>query len=90
MPVLHPMMTGGAGTHHQTNWCIADHHAGYVAPAKTLAMMAVDLLANDGAQAQKVLDNFDPSMSKEEYLELQTSVFKTECWGTSTEELAKE
>ena len=78
MPVLHPMMTGAAGTHHQTDWCIADHEAGYVAPAKTMAMMAVDLLAGDGSQAREVLDRFDPAMTKQQYLDRQHAVFKSE------------
>jgi amidohydrolase len=78
MPVLHPMMTGAAGTHHQTDWCIADHEAGYVAPAKTMAMMAVDLLAGDGSRAREVLDRFDPAMTKEQYLDRQHAVFKSE------------
>lgn len=78
MPVLHPMMTGAAGTHHQTDWCIADHEAGYVAPAKTMAMMAVDLLAGNGSQAREVLDRFDPAMTKDQYLDRQHAVFKSE------------
>ncbi|MEO2022626.1 MAG: amidohydrolase, partial [Pirellulaceae bacterium] len=78
MPVLHPMMTGAAGTHHQTDWCIADHEAGYVAPAKTMAMMAVDLLAGDGSRAREVLDRFDPAMTKQQYLDRQQAVFKSE------------
>jgi amidohydrolase len=84
MPVLHPVMTGGAGTHHQTDWCIADHDAGYVAPAKTLAMMAIDLLADDGAVAQSVLGSFQPALSKAEYLSRQQAVFKTETFGADT------
>ncbi len=78
MPVLHPMMTGAAGAHHQVNWCIADHDAGYVAPAKTLAMMAVDLLANDASEAKAVLEQHTAAMSKDEYLGRQQSVFGTE------------
>ena len=77
MPVLHPVMTGGSGTHHQTDWCISDHDAGYVAPAKTLAMMALDLLAGEGARGQDVLDRFQPAMSKDEYLARQQAVFHT-------------
>ena len=84
MPVLHPMMTGASGTHHQTDWCIADHDAGYVAPAKTLAMMAVDLLAGEGSKARDVLNRFTPAMSKTEYLDRQQAVFNTELFdGTS-------
>jgi amidohydrolase len=81
MPVLHPMMTGGSGTHHQTDWCISDHDAGYIAPAKTLAMMAVDLLSQDGAQAESVLSGFEPLMTKDEYLDRQHAVFNTEVFG---------
>ncbi|MBP85564.1 MAG: amidohydrolase [Planctomycetaceae bacterium] len=78
MPVLHPMMTGAVGAHHQIDWCIADHENGYVTPAKTLAMMAVDLLSDDAAKARRILSEHNPAMTKEEYLERQTSVFKTE------------
>lgn len=78
MPVLHPMMTGAVGAHHQIDWHIANHDQGYVAPAKTLAMMAVDLLSDDAAKARKILSDHQAAMSKEEYLERQTSVFKTE------------
>ena len=78
MPVLHPMMTGGAGAHHQTDWCIEDHEHGYVTPAKTLAMMAVDLLSDDAAGARKILDGHNPAMTKGEYLQRQNSVFRTE------------
>jgi amidohydrolase len=85
MPLLHPMMTGAAGTHHQTDWCIADHEAGYVAPAKTLAMMAIDLLADNAAKANKALAEFKPVMSKEAYLDLQHAVFKTETFPSPME-----
>lgn len=78
MPVLHPMMTGAAGAHHQIDWCIADHENGYVTPAKTLALMAVDLLSDDAVKARRVLSEHRPAMTKEEYLRCQTSVFKTE------------
>jgi amidohydrolase len=82
MPVLHPMMTGAAGSHHQIDWCIADHEHGYVTPAKTLAMMAVDLLLDDAAKARDILSNHQAAMSKQEYLDRQTSVFKTELYAS--------
>ena len=85
MPLLHPMMTGAAGTHHQTDWCIADHEAGYLAPAKTLAMMAIDLLVDNAAKANKTLAEFKPAMSKDAYLDRQHAVFKTEHYPASNE-----
>lgn len=78
MPVLHPMMTGACGSHHQTDWEIADKEAGYVIPSKTLAMMAVALLSQNAKRARHVLQNFKPGMSKEEYLSRQRSVFRIE------------
>jgi len=78
MPVLHPVMTGARGVHHQADWHIADMDAGYVAPAKTLAMMAVDLLGNSAQQARRVLAEHTPAMSKDEYLSRQHAVFQTQ------------
>ena len=76
MPVLHPVMTGGSGTHHQTDWCISDHDAGYVAPAKTLAMMAIDLLHDGAKKGHEVLANYEQAMTKDEYLDRQNSIFR--------------
>ncbi|MEX1231456.1 MAG: amidohydrolase [Planctomycetaceae bacterium] len=78
IPVLHPMMTGAQGSHHQTDWRIADHNAGYVAPAKSLAMMVVDLLHGDATGARRVLSQFVPGMTKDEYLDRQRAVFRKE------------
>lgn len=76
MPVLHPAMTGALGSIHSAEWRIADVDAGYLAPAKTMAMMVVDLLA-DG-RAQQVLAAEKPALSKEEYLALQRDIFRSE------------
>ncbi|MBT6154857.1 MAG: amidohydrolase [Planctomycetaceae bacterium] len=78
IPVLHPVMTGGSGAHHQTDWHIADHDAGYIAPAKTLAMMAIDLLHNGANKGHEVLAKFVPAITKDEYLDRQNSIFRTE------------
>ena len=85
MPVLHPMMTGAVGAHHQIDWHIADPDEGYVAPAKTLATMAVELLGNDAARAEQVLRQHSPEMTKQGYLERQRAVFRREEFdGTSS------
>ncbi len=76
MPVLHPVMTGALGAIHSSEWRIADLDAGYLAPAKTLAMMVVDLLV-DG-RAQQVLAAEKPALTKEEYLTLQRGIFRSE------------
>ena len=84
MPVLHPVMTGARGTVHGKDWHIADHEAGYLAPAKTLAMMAVDLLADDAQEARKVQTEARPKLSKQSYLEQQKALFRTEVYDPQT------
>ena len=80
MPVLHPVMTGAAGTIHGKDWRIADPEAGYLAPAKALAMMAVDLLHDDAALARQVLAGSQPALTKADYLAQQKALFNTEVW----------
>ena len=78
MPVLHPVLAGAHGEPHSVDWHIADTANGYVSPAKTLAMMAVDLLADDAGTGRQVLEEFTPGMSRDEYLSVQEDVFRTE------------
>ena len=78
MPVLHPVMAGAHGEPHSVDWHIADTANGYVSPSKTLAMMAVDLLADDAGTGRQVLEEFTPGMSRDEYLSVQEDVFRTE------------
>ncbi|MBT6149912.1 MAG: peptidase dimerization domain-containing protein, partial [Gemmatimonadetes bacterium] len=81
MPVLHPHMTGARGIVHGKDWHIADVDDGYLAPAKTLAMMAVELLGEDARQARQVLESHKPALSKSEYLQQQQEIFRTDVYG---------
>ena len=72
------MMTGAKGNVHSRDWHIADPECGYVNPAKTLAMMAIDLLVDGAAEARSVLANFQPGFTRQEYLQQQQAVFRTE------------
>ena len=83
IPVLHPYMTGASGYNHSREWHIADPVAGYLSPAKTLAMMAIDLLSNDAKAARQIIKDYQPAMSKQEYVEMQQSVFNTELFDGS-------
>ena len=71
MPALHPSMAGAVGSNHAVDWAIADPQMAYLEPAKALAWMAADLLGNGAQEARRVLDNFQPRMSKAEYLAYQ-------------------
>ncbi|NKB71838.1 MAG: amidohydrolase [Candidatus Latescibacteria bacterium] len=83
MPVLHPQMSGAAGAVHEPNWYIADPDSGYLAPAKALAMMAVDLLADGAREGTKILQESVPALSRQAYLKRQKSLFRTELFSGS-------
>ncbi|MBS12231.1 MAG: amidohydrolase [Gemmatimonadetes bacterium] len=84
IPAIHPMMAGASGPGHSRDWHISDKEMGYLGPAKSLAMMAVDLLYGDAEGAKAVMENHDPLMSKEEYLAFQEGVFRTEVYDGET------
>jgi len=71
------MMTGATGEVHSPDWHIADVDCGYLAPARTLAMMAVDLLCDTAAVGRGVLSQHQPALTKEEYLQQQNDLFST-------------
>lgn len=80
IPVLHPYMGGARGTGHAADFEIADPDLAYVAPAKALAMMVVDLLADGAAGAREVLAKAKPRLSRADYLQLQRGMAKREVY----------
>ena len=59
---------------------IADKPLAYVAPAKALATMAVDMLWDGAAGARDVLTNAKPRLTREAYLALQRGMAKREVY----------
>jgi len=80
MPALHPFMSGATGPAHSAQYRIDDKEMLYRAPAKSLALMAVDLLFGDAALANTVIENHQPEMTKAQYLTFQAKVFQTETY----------
>ncbi|MBI1848375.1 MAG: amidohydrolase [Candidatus Rokubacteria bacterium] len=78
MPVLHPYMGGARGTGHAADYQISDPQLAYVAPAKALAAMVVDLLADGAGGAREVLGRARPAMTRESYVAFQRSVARRE------------
>lgn len=70
MPTLHGHTAGAAGTGHGINYRIADKQKAYVVNAKIVASMAIDLLANNAANARKIAENREGKLSKDEYIAL--------------------
>ena len=80
MPALHPSMAGATGTNHATDWDIVDPQMAYIEPAKALAWMAVDLLADGASAARRIVDEFEPSMTRQGYLAYQRGVMHEGRW----------
>jgi amidohydrolase len=78
MPALHPYMSGAYGPGHSVDWHISDKEMGYIGPAKSLALMAVDLLYGDATEARRVMDGYEPDMTKEAFLKFQNGLYKME------------
>jgi amidohydrolase len=80
MPALHPYMGGARGTGHAADYEIVDKTLAYVAPAKALAMMVVDMLADGAAGAREVLAAARPRLDRGAYLALQRGMARREVY----------
>jgi amidohydrolase len=80
MPVLHPYMGGARGTGHAADFEIVDETLAYVAPAKALAAMVIDLLADGARTARDVLATAKPPMTREGYLAFQRGLARREVY----------
>jgi amidohydrolase len=83
MPTLHPYMGGAEGPGHAATFAIVDKQLGYVLPAKALAAMVVDLLADGAAGAREVIAKARPPMTRAGYLAFQRSMARKELFDGS-------
>jgi amidohydrolase len=68
MPSIHPFIGGVQGNLHTRNFRITDPETAYILPAKIMALTVIDLLFDGAKKANEIIDNFEPAMTKEEYL----------------------
>jgi len=80
MPVLHPYMGGAVGTGHAADYQIADETLAYVGPAKALAAMAIDMLADNATTARDIVAKAKPPMTRASYLEFQRGIARREVY----------
>ena len=71
MPACHPYTSGAVGAGHSKNYIIENYDQAVLAPAKIMAMVVIDLLAEGAGGAGQLLDAYKPSMTKEAYLSFQ-------------------
>jgi amidohydrolase len=80
MPILHPYVGGARGTGHGPDFEIVDKSLAYITPAKALAAMVIDMLAEGGAGARQVIETARPPMTRERYLAFQRSLARREVY----------
>ena len=80
MPAIEAQARGACGTGHGADYVICDPDMAYIVPAKVAAMTIIDLLADGAAEAQKVLDGFEPAMTKAGYLDFLRGLAEDTIW----------
>ena len=71
MPVCHPYASGATGPGHSKEYAIKDYEHAVINPAKIMAMVVIDLLADGAAKGRDVLEKARPPMTKDEYVAFQ-------------------
>lgn len=80
LPGIHPFIGGFQGNLHGNNFEITDEEMAYILPAKLYALTVIDLLADEAKLANKIVQEFTPALTKEEYLTLLDSLSYTIRW----------
>lgn len=88
LPSVHPYAGGASGAGHGADYRIADHTLAVLNPARAMAMTAIDLLANGAPEARRVKAEFQPRMTKEQYLGYLRRLSTTRTWRTADFERA--
>ena len=71
MPVCHPYAAGATGAGHSKEYLITDYESAVINPAKIMAMVVIDLLAENGVKGKEVSEQHRPAMKKAGYLRFQ-------------------
>ena len=73
MRAVHPRSGGTDGRPHQPGYYVRDHVLAAVNPAKSMAMLAVELLHDGAAEGLRVKSAAGPKMTPDEYVDLRRS-----------------
>ena len=66
VPTIHTNFDGAKGSPHTAEYDVADPHFAYVEIAKVMAMTVIDLLSNDGAELDRVKQEYKPIFANKE------------------------
>lgn len=78
MPAIHPFIGGVDGLLHGPDFKVVDFHAAALLPGKAFAGMVIDLLSDDAKEAKKILADFKPALTKEQYIAKLDGYFSEE------------
>ncbi|OCG26280.1 amidohydrolase [Gilliamella sp. HK2] len=76
MPVSHPWIGSVRGVLHGKDYTVFDEEMAYIRPAQMMACTIIDLLYDDAKPAQKLISEYKPLMTKDEYLKFLSSFDK--------------
>ena len=68
MPILQPLAGGVKGARGSKDFELVDKDIAYLIPAKIMALTIVDLLYDNAKKTRKILKNYNPPKTIEEYL----------------------
>ena len=71
MPACHPYAAGAVGSGHSKDYLISDYESAVITPAKIMAMVVIDLLADGAKRAKEIKASHRPAMSKQSYVKFQ-------------------
>ncbi|MCH7712337.1 MAG: amidohydrolase [Chloroflexi bacterium] len=71
IPSCHPYTSGAEGPGHSKDYIITNYETAVINPAKIMAMVAIDLLADGAAKGNEVVESHRPAMGKSAYLKFQ-------------------
>ncbi|MFO7942385.1 MAG: amidohydrolase, partial [Bacillota bacterium] len=77
MPAIHPYIGGVEGRAHSRDYKVVDQDMAFIVPAKAMACMVIDLLWDGAEKAKKIVEEYEPNYTKEEYLEMWRSVVES-------------
>lgn len=70
IPTLQARIGGASGNAHSDDYRIVDKDIAYLDAAKALALTVIDLLYDEAQEATKVVQEFQPVFTKDEYLKV--------------------
>lgn len=78
MPVLEFNTSGVSGSLHSKDFHVFDEEEAYVVTAKIFALSAYKLLKERAAASKKIVENYKPKYTKEEYLKFMDNLIRHE------------